>query len=146
MNNPSNLNKRLYKLTILTLKFLPIVMASAFMISNLIHITAIQMICHIIGINAAQFLFIYLTSYVFKFCNYHRIFIHYLVLKETINLIDWYVGIPISDKAIQIVHIAIALVFIVIAVKMYYNKNIKCIKDNSNDKQRETSEVTISVE
>ena len=128
-NQPNNLNKRLYKLTILTLKFLPIVMASAFMISNLVHISVIQMICHIIGINIAQFLFIYLTSYAFKFCNYHRIFIHYLVLIETINAIDWYVGIPISDKAIQIIHIVIALVFIVIAVKMYYNKNIKCIKD-----------------
>ena len=141
-----NINKNLYKLTIITLKFLPIVMASAFMISNLIHITAIQIIAHIIGINIAQFLFIYLTSYTFKFCNYHRIFIHYLVLIETINAIDWYVGIPISDKAIQIVHIVIALVFIIIAVKMYYNKNIKCIKDNNNDKQRETSEVTISIE
>lgn len=142
----NNLNKRLYKLTILTLKFLPIVMASAFMISNLIHITAIQIIAHIIGINAAQFLFIYLTSYVFKFCNYHRIFIHYLVLKETINAVDWYIGIPISDKAMQIVHIVIALVFIVIAVKMYYNKNIKCIKNKDYDGKRETSEVTISIE
>lgn len=124
-----NINKNLYKLTIITLKFLPIVMASAFMISDIIHITIIQIICHIIGLNVAQFLFIYLTSYAFKFCNYHRIFIHYLVLIETINVIDWYIDIPISDKAMQITHIVISVVFIVIAVKMYYNKNIKCIKD-----------------
>ena len=124
-----NINKNLYKLTIITLKFLPIVMASAFMISDIIHITIVQIICHIIGLNVAQFLFIYLTSYAFKFCNYHRIFIHYLVLIETINVIDWYIGIPISDKAMQITHIVISVVFIVIAVKMYYNKNIKCIKD-----------------
>lgn len=124
-----NINKNLYKLTIITLKFLPIVMASAFMISDIIHITIVQIICHIIGLNVAQFLFIYLTSYAFKFCNYHRIFIHYLVLIETINVIDWYIDIPISDKAMQIIHIVISVVFIVIAVKMYYNKNIKCIKD-----------------
>lgn len=124
-----NINKNLYKLTIITLKFLPIVMASAFMISNIIHITIVQIICHIIGLNVAQFLFIYLTSYAFKFCNYHRIFIHYLVLIETINIIDWYIEIPISDKAMQITHIVISVVFIAIAVKMYYNKNIKCIKD-----------------
>lgn len=124
-----NINKNLYKLTIITLKFLPIVMASAFMISNVIHITIVQMICHIIGLNVAQFLFIYLTSYAFKFCNYHRIFIHYLVLIQTINVIDWYIEIPISDKAMQITHIVISVVFIFIAVKMYYNKNIKCIKD-----------------
>ena len=124
-----NINKNLYKLTIITLKFLPIIMASAFMISNMIHITIIQIICHIIGLNVAQFLFIYLTSYAFKFCNYHRIFIHYLVLIETINVIDWYIEIPISDKAMQITHIVISVVFILIAVKMYYNKNIKCIKD-----------------
>ena len=124
-----NINKNLYKLTIITLKFLPIVMASAFMISDIIHITIVQIICHIIGLNVAQFLFIYLTSYAFKFCNYHRIFIHYLVLIETINVIDWYIDIPISDKAMQITHIVISVVFIVIAVKMYYNKNIKCIKD-----------------
>ena len=124
-----NINKNLYKLTIITLKFLPIVMASAFMISNLVHISIIQIICHIIGHNVAQFLFIYLTSNVFRFCNYHRIFIHYLVLIETINVIDWYIGIPVSDKAMQITHIVISVVFIAIAVKMYYNKNIKCIKD-----------------
>lgn len=141
-----NLNKRLYKLTILTLKFLPIAMASAFMISNIIHISIVQIISHIIGINIAQFLFIYLTSYVFKFCNYHRIFIHYLVLIETINVIDWYIGIPISDKAMQITHIVISLVFIVIAVKMYYNKNIKCIKNKDYDGKRETSKATISAQ
>lgn len=124
-----NINKNLYKLTIITLKFLPIVMASAFMISNVIHIAIVQMICHIIGLNIAQFLFIYLTSYAFKFCNYHRIFIHYLVLIETINAIDWYIGIPISDKAMEITHIVISVVFIAIAVEMYYNKNIKCIKN-----------------
>ena len=124
-----NINKNLYKLTIITLKFLPIIMASAFMISNIIHITIVQIICHIIGLNVAQFLFIYLTSYAFKFCNYHRIFIHYLVLIETINVIDWYIEIPISDKAMQITHIVISVVFILIAIKMYYNKNIKCIKD-----------------
>ena len=124
-----NINKNLYKLTIITLKFLPIIMASAFMISNIIHITIVQIMCHIIGLNVAQFLFIYLTSYAFKFCNYHRIFIHYLILIETINVIDWYIEIPISDKAMQITHIVISVVFILIAIKMYYNKNIKCIKD-----------------
>ena len=43
------------------------------------------------GVSLITILFIYITSYTFKFCEYHRIFLHYIVVTWIINIIDLYI-------------------------------------------------------
>ena len=49
------------------------------------------------GVSLITILFIYIASYTFKFCEYHRIFLYYIVVTWIINIIDLYIGIPIND-------------------------------------------------
>lgn len=49
------------------------------------------------GVSLIPILFIYITSYTFKFCEYHRMFLHYIVVTWIINIIDLYIGISIND-------------------------------------------------
>lgn len=69
--------------------------------------------------------FIYLSSYVFKFCSYHRMFIHYIVLETIINYIDYKYVIPLDLKNMIVVQTVIALVFlfIILHLKLNCNKN-----------------------
>lgn len=119
------LNKTLYKFTLITLKFLPMCMAFSFMLNNICHNPTVNLISHVVGSNLLYFTFLYLTSHVFKFCNYHRIFIHYIVVIQTISVIDFYIGIPISDVAIRGLCSTISVVFLIAAILMYIHKRLK---------------------
>ena len=119
------LNKTLYKFTLITLKFLPMCMAFSFMLKNICHNPTVNLISHVVGSNLLYFTFLYLTSHVFKFCNYHRIFIHYIVVIQTISVIDFYIGIPISDVAIRGLCSTISVVFLIAAILMYIHKRLK---------------------
>lgn len=55
------------------------------------------MLSYIGGISVIPLIFLYLASYMFRFCEYHRMFLHYIVFTWIINITDYYVGIPISD-------------------------------------------------
>lgn len=116
--------KYLYKLTLATLKVLPVIMAFSLLLNTICAFFSIglQVITHYLGLVIAPLLFMYLTSYVFKFCNYHRIFIHYIAVVELLNITDWYIGIPLSNSAICIVHFIISAVFLLTAIIMYWYK------------------------
>lgn len=119
-----DINKNLYKITLVVLKFLPMTVAFSFMLNTLCayYQVPFQIVTHYLGITIAPLLFMYLTSTVFHFCNYHRIFIHYIAIVELFNLTDWYFGIPISNKDICLIHIWVSIVFIICAIIMYINK------------------------
>ena len=57
----------------------------------------LYILSYIGGISIFTMVFLYLSSYVFKFCEYHRMFLHYVVVTWIINTIDYYIGIPIDD-------------------------------------------------
>lgn len=67
--------------------------------------------------------FVYIASYLLKFCEYHRMFLHYIVIIYIINCIDYYIGIPINDYNLLILYsiITIITLFIILYLKI---KNI----------------------
>lgn len=67
--------------------------------------------------------FVYIASYLLKFCEYHRMFLHYIVIIYIINCIDYYIGIPIDDYNLLILYSIITLIslFIILYLKI---KNI----------------------
>ena len=68
------------------------------------------------GVSFLPLLFLYLASYAFHFCEYHRMFLHYIVVNNILTLYDFYIGIPISDKMLFTIHVALVgqLLFLVL--------------------------------
>lgn len=124
MNETTLKSKTLYKSTLVLLKVLPMIMAfsylTMFVLANTIDNLVI--VPHIIGTVIAPLAFLYLTSYVFKFCAFHRLFIHYYTFVELLNVTDYYIRIPISDKAITTLHDSVTIVFLILAVVTYIIK------------------------
>ena len=77
--NEATLSKTLYKSTLVLLKVLPMIMAFSYLVMFVLANTIENLVIvpHIIGTVIAPLVFLYLTSYVFKFCAFHRLFIHY---------------------------------------------------------------------
>ena len=133
MTNETSLrSKALYKVTLYVLKMLPMIMAFSYLIMFVLAntIESFVIVPHIIGTVIAPLAFVYLTSYVFRFCAFHRLFIHYYAFVELLNVTDYYIRIPISDAAITFIHDSVTIVFLILAVIMYiykYKKD-KCLK------------------
>lgn len=134
MNNTLK-SKNLYKLMLVVLKGLPMVMALGFVISNTIPRInpVLNMIAHICGLIIPQFTFMYLSSYIFRFCSYHRIFLHYILAIQAITVTDWYIGIPISNDEIRYLQYAVSVVFAIIAFCLYIKHRIDMKKSRPSE-------------
>ncbi len=138
MSSETNLkSKALYKLTLSTLKILPMIMCFSYLIMFVLANTIedLVIIPHILGTVIAPLVFLYLTYYVFKFCAFHRMFIHYYAFIELLNVTDYYIRIPISDEAITTLHDSVTIVFLILVVITYtikYKKD-KCLKQCSKN-------------
>lgn len=101
MNNQI-IDKRRHKLLIFVLKILPAIMASSYVIEMISIFLGFgtQVLVNFIGMIVAPILFMYLASYVFKFCEYHRIFIHYVLILEILTTIKWYYPIIVTSQLV----------------------------------------------
>ena len=89
----------------------------------------LYILSYIGGVSIFTMVFLYLSSYVFKFCEYHRMFLHYVVVTWIINTIDYYIGIPINDLEYLCLQMIIAGISLFIILLLYYKTNKKlCLK------------------
>jgi hypothetical protein len=116
MDAEGNLNKVLYKLILYSVKVIPMLISGIYLLNTVLSYCNIDLplFSYIV-----QFLFIgffYIASYAFKFCAWHRMFIHYITLVLILNIIDYHIGIPLSDRNILAVYLIISIIFLIITV------------------------------
>lgn len=112
----------LYKLEILFLKIIPMVLAGCFLANTILSYFGIEteVLSYIAGIGILPLLFIYLSSFVFKFCVYHRMFIYYIFTNNIICFIDDKYGIPISYRSYLVLHLIVAATFLFIILYLKF--------------------------
>ena len=121
-------SKRLYKVTIGALKIIPMLLSLCALLNTIFSFYWIDtdILSHIGGISILPLAFLYLVSYVFRFCTYHRLFLDYLFVTDILNIVDFYIGIPISIRWMFGLYLIISGVFL-FAILYYYRKE-KCCK------------------
>jgi hypothetical protein len=103
------------------LKILPAIMAGSYVIEMISIFLGFgtQVLVNFIGMIVAPILFMYLASYVFKFCEYHRMFLHYLLITDVINIYDYHVGFPLDDLEYLCLHMIISGISLFTILYMY---------------------------
>ena len=121
-------NKRLYKITIGVLKILPVLLSICSFLTVLCGLCGLR--CDILslvgGVSLIPLVFLYLSSYVFRFCVYHRMFLHYVTINELINLYDYYIGIPLTNRGLFGLYLMVACVSLLYILYYYYEE--KCCR------------------
>ena len=126
-------SKTSYKIELGLLKVIPMILALTALLNSILSYFGIDLyiLSYIGGVSIFTMLFLYLSSYVFKFCEYHRMFLHYIVSTWIINIIDYYVGIPISDLEYLCLQMIIAGISLFIILYLYVKSHKKpTIKDS----------------
>jgi hypothetical protein len=92
------------------LKILPMLMAGLYLTNTILSSFGIDysIFSYLTGIGIIPWIFILMSSYQFKFCEYHRMFLWYILGNNIICWADWEFGLPISDWWLFTVHIAFA--------------------------------------
>lgn len=126
-------NKGLYKTELYLLKVMPMLLAAIYLINTVLsyYDVIIPALSYIGGLSFIPLLFMYISSYVFRFCSYHRMFLHYIVINDLINLIDYYYTLPISDWELLVLHMSIAGISLFIILYLYVKSNRKYAKRDS---------------
>ena len=78
------------------------------------------------GMSFLPLLFLYLSSYVFGFCSYHRMFLHYIVANNIVTLVDYHLGIPVTNRSLFLIHVILVGVFLFLVLYCYRKE--KCCK------------------
>lgn len=118
------IDKILYKIELYTIKIVPMIYALLCLLNTVLSYFGIDLVIlsYIGSVSLVTLLLLYLTSYVFKFCEYHRMFIHYTTVTWILNIIDLYIGIPISDIGYLGIQLIIAGISLFIILYLYMHR------------------------
>jgi len=115
------MNKRMYKLELICVKYVPILIALITLIDVILYYFDIdfELINYIAGTSFLTMIPMYISSYVYKFCEYHRMFLHYIVVNKVVMMIDLYIGIPLGDFMLLVLYLIIAGIFAFLALYLH---------------------------
>lgn len=118
------LNKNAVKYFVLATKVLPIAIAAIHFLNMLISfLYGNDIFLNYIGsISLLPILYLYFASYTFKLCEYYRMFLHYTIVINTINIYDYYIGIPISDIELFIIGCSLTVVLMLSVIYLKFFK------------------------
>lgn len=127
-NSNAKIGKTSHRLLLISLKVMPMVIALCYVLNTFFSYFGLSagILSHIGGMSLIPWLFIMLATYVFKFCVYHRMFLWYILVDDLISYYDYYIGIPINDFSIFMLHNIITGIFLFIILYLYkYGKDKK---------------------
>lgn len=120
--------RRIHKLLLIALKVIPMILALSAMAGTFLDFFGIDssILSFTSGVSLFPLLFLYLASYAFKFCEYHRMFLHYIVANNIIIYLDYLIGIPVSTMTLFKIHVVLVGLFLFLI--LYFYKKEKCCK------------------
>lgn len=127
----AKLQHSLYKIEIHLIKIIPILISILSLISTFLSYVDIDTtaIAYIIGLSV--WLFLYLSSFVFKFCSWHRVFLYYIFVLYFINWIDYTFIISLTLRPMIALQIGIAGIFLLIGLYRYKHDKLPRKEDCS---------------
>ena len=91
----------------------------------------VEALSNIAGMSLFTWVFLYIATYVFRFCAYHRMFLWYILTDDLLNIADYYYELPIETGNLLILHNSIIGIFLFIILYLYVKSHKKpTIEDN----------------
>ena len=130
--NSRNVNKLYYKLFIVVLKYIPLLIALCYILNTVMALFGIYIepLSNIAGVSLLTWIFLYIATYVFKFCIYHRMFLWYILIDDLLNIIDYYYELPIETSNLLMIHNSIIGIFLFIILYIYVKDHKKSTGKN----------------
>ena len=122
-----SIDKRWYKVTLELLKVIPMLLASCDALNTLTCLLGYDFIIlsFIGGVSFLTLAFLYLVSYVFRFCIYHRMFLHYVLVNNIISTLEFTVGLPVDFLGLCCIFSVNFCIFLFLILYFYKKEKLK---------------------
>lgn len=113
----------LYRIEIKVLKILPMLIGSLYFSNTVLSYFGIdyEIISYVAGLGLLPLCFLYLTSHCFRFCEYHRIPLYYIVANDVVCWYDANYTIPTTDLGYLCIHTMIFFLAIILIIYLRFN-------------------------
>lgn len=103
------ISKAIYKIVLYLIKVTPAWFASMTLLNTILSYFYIDLpeLSFIASVSVTTLILLYALSVAFQFCAWHRIFIHYTAINWILNIYDYYIGIPLSNRNLFIMYLSI---------------------------------------
>lgn len=115
------LNRNLYFIEIKLLKILPSLIALIYFINIILNLFDVNLnsLSYIAGMSFIPLLFMYISSYVFQFCEYHRLPLHYILINNLLSIIGYEFEIAVDVWLYIVIHSLLFGLSIAVALYLY---------------------------
>lgn len=122
-------SKYVYKLFLGFLKIIPMLLAGLYLLNTVLSYFDIDysIASYVAGVGIIPWLFLMMASYVLRFCEYHRMFLWYIAVNNTVCWWDYEYGLPVSDRGYLVLHFIVAGIFLFLVLYLHQ----KCRKRKS---------------
>lgn len=114
----NGVGKYLYKIELLLIKVIPFIIMCCYVVNSVLSYFEINTIILSIigGMSILPLIFLFVSSFVFRFCIYHRLPLYYILITDIINYYDNIIGIPMSNKSLFVLNMIIVGIFVLMIV------------------------------
>lgn len=126
-------SKLLYKVFLIALKYIPILVTLSYIANTVLcwFDIDVPVLSNIPGMSLLTWLFMYIATYVFKFCNYHRLLLYFILVDDSINIYDYYFTIPLEDHVMLELHTSLIGILVIVLLINHVKSNKKSISKDS---------------
>lgn len=119
-----SINKNQMKLFVLVSKVLPMILALCHLLNCIFGYVGWNNVIlgYISGISILTVGYLYLVSYLIKLCGYYRMFLHYCIIIDIINIYDYYIGIPISNIKLLMAYCGLTIILMLSVIYLKFFK------------------------
>lgn len=109
------MSPKMSKATLLCVKYLPFLYAILDIVAIVLSYLEVPITCLgcIVSASLLSVIPLYILSYTFRFCKYHRTIIDFLVFTKVCFLIDYVYIIPFSDSIFLTIYLMMAFFFLI---------------------------------
>lgn len=113
--------KLTHKLTLICVKYIPILVAIVELLGTVLSFLNIGtiLLAYLFGSSVVTLIPMYIMSYAFKFCKYHRMVLNYIVANKLIFMLDYLFVIPLSATGFMAATITLAGIFLALTIYNY---------------------------
>lgn len=115
------MEKLSHKLTLICVKYLPVIVAIFELLASVLFFLGVDVsiLGYLLGVSVVGLIPMYIMSYAFKFCKYHRMILNYIVSNKLLYLIDYIFIIPFGNIGIVGVSFILAGIFLALTIYNY---------------------------
>lgn len=115
------MGKLSHKLTLICVKYLPMIVAIVELLGTILSFLSIEtaILGYLFGASGITIIPMYITSYTFKFCKYHRMIINYIVANKLMFLLDYIFILPIGSTGLITLATIMAFIFLTLIIYNY---------------------------